>query len=58
MYDCFQSLHFLEIKLVVFQVRKDGDTYDGAWFGANVLSVKDGKALVCYTDIKSDEGSI
>ncbi|GJT37969.1 agenet domain-containing protein, partial [Tanacetum coccineum] len=39
------------------EVYKDGDTYDGAWFGANVLSVKDGKALVCYTDIQSEEGS-
>ncbi|KAJ9556247.1 hypothetical protein OSB04_010861 [Centaurea solstitialis] len=39
------------------EVYKDGDKYNGAWFGANVLSLKDGKALVCYTEIQSNEGS-
>ncbi|KAI3828893.1 hypothetical protein L1987_03004 [Smallanthus sonchifolius] len=28
-----------------------------AWFAANVLTLKDGKAFVCYTEIQSDEGS-
>ncbi|XP_076886811.1 protein SWOLLEN 1-like [Bidens hawaiensis] len=28
-----------------------------AWFAANVLTLKDGKAYVCYTEIQSNEGS-
>ncbi|XP_076961020.1 protein SWOLLEN 1-like [Bidens hawaiensis] len=28
-----------------------------AWFAANVLTLKDGKAYVCYTEIQSDDGS-
>ncbi|XP_076909636.1 protein SWOLLEN 1-like [Bidens hawaiensis] len=39
------------------EVYKDDDKYKRAWFGANVLSLKDGKALVSYTDIQSNEGS-
>ncbi|XP_024984960.1 uncharacterized protein LOC112520708 isoform X2 [Cynara cardunculus var. scolymus] len=40
------------------EVYKDDDKDNGAWFGANVLSLKDGKALVCYTEIQSDEGHL
>nr|XP_027081034.1 uncharacterized protein LOC113703757 isoform X1 [Coffea arabica]XP_027081035.1 uncharacterized protein LOC113703757 isoform X1 [Coffea arabica] len=39
------------------EVFKDNGDFTGAWFSANVLSLKDGKALVCYTDLESDEGS-
>ncbi|KAL3499613.1 hypothetical protein ACH5RR_038706 [Cinchona calisaya] len=39
------------------EVFKDSGDFTGAWFSANVLSLKDGKALVCYTDLESDEGS-
>ncbi|XP_057975889.1 uncharacterized protein LOC131163332 isoform X2 [Malania oleifera] len=39
------------------EVFKDGDGYKAAWFSANVLSLKDGKACVCYTELPSDEGS-
>ncbi|KAI3821839.1 hypothetical protein L1987_09412 [Smallanthus sonchifolius] len=39
------------------EVYKDDNKHNGAWFGANVLSLKDGKALVSYTEIQSDEGS-
>ncbi|XP_019150251.1 PREDICTED: uncharacterized protein LOC109147069 isoform X2 [Ipomoea nil] len=28
-----------------------------AWFSANVLSLKDGAAFICYTELQSDEGS-
>ncbi|XP_076936329.1 protein SWOLLEN 1-like [Bidens hawaiensis] len=39
------------------EVYKDDDKYKRAWFGANVLSLKDVKILVSYTDIQSNEGS-
>nr|XP_043629574.1 mucin-17 isoform X2 [Erigeron canadensis] len=39
------------------EVYKDDDKIKGAWFAANVLTLKDGKAFVCYTEIKSDDGS-
>ncbi|PSR91587.1 Serine-rich adhesin for platelets like [Actinidia chinensis var. chinensis] len=39
------------------EVRKDGHEFKTAWFSANVLSLKDGKAFVCYTELQSDEGS-
>ncbi|KAK1435929.1 hypothetical protein QVD17_01702 [Tagetes erecta] len=39
------------------EVYKDDDKHTGAWFGANVLSLEDGKALVSFTEIQSDEGS-
>lgn len=38
------------------EIFKDGDGYKAAWFLANVLSVKDGKAYLCYKDLQSDEG--
>ncbi|KAI7742706.1 hypothetical protein M8C21_020713 [Ambrosia artemisiifolia] len=39
------------------EVYKDDDKHNRGWFGANVLSLKDGNALVSYTEIQSDEGS-
>ncbi|XP_071726389.1 protein SWOLLEN 1-like isoform X2 [Rutidosis leptorrhynchoides] len=36
------------------EVFKDDDKHNGAWFGAKVLDLKDGKALVSYTEIRSD----
>ncbi|KAI4338465.1 hypothetical protein MLD38_023523 [Melastoma candidum] len=39
------------------EVFKSGEGFKSAWFSANVLSLKDGKALVCYSEIPSDEGS-
>ncbi|KAG5528742.1 hypothetical protein RHGRI_029412 [Rhododendron griersonianum] len=39
------------------EVRKDGDGFKTAWFSANVLSLKDRKAFVRYTELQSDEGS-
>ncbi|KAK3434615.1 hypothetical protein EUGRSUZ_D02089 [Eucalyptus grandis] len=39
------------------EVFKDGDGYKGAWFSANVLSLKDGKVYLCYSEIPSDEGT-
>ncbi|XP_059657578.1 uncharacterized protein LOC132304075 isoform X2 [Cornus florida] len=38
------------------EVFKDGD-FKAAWFTANLLSLKDGKALVGYTELQSDGGS-
>ncbi|KAF8032808.1 hypothetical protein BT93_D1636 [Corymbia citriodora subsp. variegata] len=39
------------------EVFKDGDGYKGAWFSANVLSLKDGKVYLCYSEIPSNEGT-
>ncbi|CBI38143.3 unnamed protein product, partial [Vitis vinifera] len=39
------------------EVFKDGDGSKAAWFSANVLSLKDQKAYVCYAELPSDEGS-
>nr|XP_009400686.1 PREDICTED: uncharacterized protein LOC103984852 isoform X1 [Musa acuminata subsp. malaccensis]XP_018681961.1 PREDICTED: uncharacterized protein LOC103984852 isoform X1 [Musa acuminata subsp. malaccensis] len=38
------------------EVVADEDGLRGAWFSAQVLDVKDGKAYVCYKDLLSDEG--
>lgn len=40
----------------MYQVFKDGDGFKAAWFTANVLSLKDGKAYVCYSVLVADEG--
>ncbi|GJT97362.1 agenet domain-containing protein [Tanacetum coccineum] len=37
------------------EVYKDDHKNNGAWFAANVLNLKDGKAFVCYTEIQSDQ---
>ncbi|KAI3813071.1 hypothetical protein L1987_17787 [Smallanthus sonchifolius] len=40
------------------EVYKVDGKYKGAWLAANILSLKDEKALICYTGIQSsDEGS-
>ncbi|XP_024996031.1 uncharacterized protein LOC112529161 isoform X2 [Cynara cardunculus var. scolymus] len=40
------------------EVYKDDNKNKGAWFAANVLTLKDGKAFVCYTEVQSDEGQL
>ncbi|KAL0312927.1 UNVERIFIED_CONTAM: hypothetical protein Sradi_5692000, partial [Sesamum radiatum] len=39
------------------EVLKDRGDLNEAWFSANVLSLKDSEALVCYRELQSDEGS-
>ncbi|KAK9052331.1 hypothetical protein SSX86_028960 [Deinandra increscens subsp. villosa] len=54
---CFWEEHNIKEGCLVEVYKKDGK-YKGAWLAANVLSLKDNKALVCYTTIKSsDQGS-
>lgn len=38
------------------EVLKDTDGFKAAWFTANVLSLEDGKAYVCYTELQTDNG--
>ncbi|KAK4728494.1 hypothetical protein R3W88_021482 [Solanum pinnatisectum] len=38
------------------EVFKDSDDGKRAWYSAKVLTLKNGKALVCFTDHQSDEG--
>ncbi|GAU29323.1 hypothetical protein TSUD_226940 [Trifolium subterraneum] len=40
------------------EVFKDEEGYKAAWFIANILSLKDGKAYVCYTSLVADEGPL
>ncbi|XP_012573634.1 protein SWOLLEN 1-like isoform X3 [Cicer arietinum] len=40
------------------EVFKDGKGFKAAWFTANVLSLKDGKAYVCYNMLVADEGPL
>lgn len=40
----------------MYQVFKDGGGLKAAWFTANVLSLKDGKAYVGYSVLLDDEG--
>ncbi|XP_061337001.1 uncharacterized protein LOC133284060 isoform X2 [Gastrolobium bilobum] len=37
------------------EVFKDGEGFKAAWFTANLLSLKDGKAYVCYSVLVNDE---
>ncbi|XP_058757717.1 uncharacterized protein LOC131630977 isoform X2 [Vicia villosa] len=39
------------------EVFKDGKGFKAAWFTANLLSMKDGKAYVCYNRLVADEGA-
>ncbi|XP_031271230.1 uncharacterized protein LOC116129639 [Pistacia vera] len=39
------------------EVFKEGAQLKAGWFTANVLSLKDGKAYVCYSELTSEEGS-
>lgn len=38
------------------KVFKPGNSLKSAWYSANVLSLEDGKAYICYNDLLSDEG--
>lgn len=40
----------------MYQVFKDEEGYKAAWFVANILSLKDDKAFVCYTSLVPVEG--
>ncbi|XP_061368295.1 uncharacterized protein LOC133311286 isoform X2 [Gastrolobium bilobum] len=40
------------------EVLKDDEGYKAAWFTANILSLKDGKAYVCYTSLVAVEGPL
>ncbi|KAA8522217.1 hypothetical protein F0562_012890 [Nyssa sinensis] len=40
------------------EVFRDGEDVKAAWFSATVLSLKDGKAFVCYTELQSGEGHL
>lgn len=42
----------------LFQVFKDGSGFKAAWFSANVLSLKDGKACVSYNELTLGEGKL
>ncbi|XP_021757795.1 uncharacterized protein LOC110722805 isoform X1 [Chenopodium quinoa] len=39
------------------EVFKPGNGLKSAWYSANVLSLEEGKAYVCYNDLLSEEGS-
>ncbi|KNA20811.1 hypothetical protein SOVF_049010 isoform B [Spinacia oleracea] len=39
------------------EVFKPGNGLKSAWYSANILSVEDGKAYVCYNELLSEEGS-
>ncbi|XP_020226097.1 uncharacterized protein LOC109807841 isoform X2 [Cajanus cajan] len=47
--------NFKEGSLV--EVFKDGEGFKAAWYTANIISLKDGKAYVCYTVLVDDEGT-
>ncbi|KAI4315247.1 hypothetical protein L6164_028077 [Bauhinia variegata] len=40
------------------EVLREGEGFKAAWFTANVLSLKDGKAYVCYTVLLADGGPL
>ncbi|KAJ1390090.1 Agenet-like domain [Sesbania bispinosa] len=50
-----EESNFKEGSLV--EVFKDGEGFKAAWFTANILSLKDGKAYVCYSVLVADEGA-
>ncbi|KAK1376369.1 hypothetical protein POM88_032562 [Heracleum sosnowskyi] len=37
------------------EVFKDGGNCKAAWYSANILSLKDGKAFLCYTDLQTED---
>lgn len=43
------------INCLVLQILKDRGDLNEVWFSANVLSLKDGEALVHYTKLQSDD---
>ncbi|KAK8692878.1 hypothetical protein V6N13_070482 [Hibiscus sabdariffa] len=38
------------------EVLRDGGDSKGAWFPADILDLKDGKAYVCYNELRSEDG--
>ena len=40
------------------QVFKDGGVFKSAWYSATILELKDGKALLCYTDLQAEDGKM
>ncbi|KAL1060691.1 hypothetical protein V6Z11_1Z077700 [Gossypium hirsutum] len=38
------------------EVLRDGDGLKVAWFPADILDLKDGKAYVCYNELRSEDG--
>ncbi|KAL1087724.1 hypothetical protein V6Z11_D08G202600 [Gossypium hirsutum] len=48
------KLYLMEICGVV--VLRDGDGLKVAWFPADILDLKDGKAYVCYNELRSEDG--
>ncbi|KAL2545341.1 Uncharacterized protein Fot_14574 [Forsythia ovata] len=53
-YDSYDSTASLKEGSLI-EVLKNHDNLKGAWFSANVLSLKDREALVCYTTLQSDD---
>ncbi|RDY01753.1 hypothetical protein CR513_14880, partial [Mucuna pruriens] len=53
---CFRCDYNISVDdwVIVF---KDGEGFKAAWYTANILSLKDGKAYVCYTVLVDDEGA-
>ncbi|XP_017234769.1 uncharacterized protein LOC108208756 isoform X2 [Daucus carota subsp. sativus] len=39
------------------EVFKDGGVFKSAWYSATILELKDGKALLCYTDLQAEDGT-
>ncbi|XP_074326171.1 protein SWOLLEN 1 isoform X5 [Apium graveolens] len=39
------------------EVFKDGGNFKAAWYSANILSLKDEKAFLCYTDLQTEDGT-
>ncbi|CAJ1928519.1 unnamed protein product [Sphenostylis stenocarpa] len=42
---------------LLIEVFKDDEGFKAAWFTANILTLKDGKAYVCYTSLVAAEGA-
>ncbi|XP_068467898.1 uncharacterized protein [Phaseolus vulgaris] len=55
----FEGLHRSSIKEgLLIEVFKDDEGFKAAWFTANILSLKDSKAYVCYTSLVAAEGPL
>ncbi|BAU00437.1 hypothetical protein VIGAN_10203200 [Vigna angularis var. angularis] len=56
--DGFEVLDRSSIKEgLLIEVFKDDEGFKAAWFPANILSLKDGKAYVCYNSLVAAEGA-
>ncbi|XP_027912993.1 uncharacterized protein LOC114173009 isoform X1 [Vigna unguiculata] len=54
----FEGLDRSSIKEgLLIEVFKDDEGFKAAWFPANILSLKDGKAYVCYSSLVAAEGA-